>query len=284
MTTDTLNQRLEKIGDRALMLNSPNTDPITNTSRNLSLGIDTANDPNQNSSKNSQVPTSIAIGIPPSKPPRVKTTVKGVYDMGTGTLTMTKYEDGKPTQSVTVEPGGSGSKNRGAFSGRGKGMNESEYYKDTDIGPMPLGTYDIHNNSQQGTRQGGPRENYKKKYGVRGGWFRLEFHDNDRNDDHATIRASGRGGGFKIAERKNIRLHIGNDSAGCLTIDPANKRKWLQIEDMLGLDNPTNDVLGTIEVIDSRPGSGNGSADSAMKKTDVLNASNQPKKTVEHTL
>jgi Protein of unknown function (DUF2778) len=301
MKTNTTNQRLQTIGDRAWMLNSPANDSINNTSqglqprnigtdnnasRNLQSGNAGASNRGLGMSGNSSVATSIARGLPSrgiSAPaPEVKTTVNGVFDMGTGTLTMTKYEDGKATKSVTIKPGEAGSKNLGVFSGSGKGMNESEYSKNTDIGPMPLGTYDIHNNSELGTRQGGPREGYKEKYGVKGGWYRLEYHDNDRNDDHATVRGTR---GIKIAERKNIRGHIGYGSAGCLTVHPDNKQKWLQIEDMLGTTQSTDKVLGTVEVIDSRPGLGNGSTDSASKNTDVLNASNQAKQRgVERTM
>ncbi len=268
MTANNLSRRLQLINDRARMLNAP-TDSSIGSNVNSDRSKNTAiNDSNRLLSRGGGA--------------TVRTTVNGVFDMGTGTLTMTKYVDGQAVKSVTIEPGGRGSQNLGAFSGKGKYINESEYSNVRDTGPMPLGTYNIHNNSNLKRREGGPKDDYRQRYGVGGGWYRLELQDSNPNDDKATVRGTR---GIIITERTNVREHIGFGSAGCLTIHPENKLKWLEIENMLGLKESTNKVLGTVKVIDSRPGVGNGSLDSAKKDTDVLNASNQVKRpTSERTL
>jgi Protein of unknown function (DUF2778) len=265
MTANTLDERLQKIANRS---NNLNTFGKLHDLDNQSLQ---------------------AIGIPPRRreqesTPAARGTIRGVFDMGTGTLVVTKYDtSGNVVKQITIEPGGAGSKNLGVFSGSGRGMNESEYVRDRDIGPLPLGTYNIHNNSQRNRRDGGPRDDYRQKYGVNGGWYRLELQDNNHTDDRASVRAQR---GVLLYERSNVRGHIGFASAGCMTVHPSNKGKWLQIEEMFGMDAPSNEVLGTITVIDSRPGPGNGSLDSAStRNTEVLSTSNRTNKPkVEHTI
>jgi Protein of unknown function (DUF2778) len=173
--------------------------------------------------------------------------VQATFDMGTGRLTVSKYYNGRLVKTVDIKPGGPGSSNWGAFSGRGQYRNESESAGVKNGGAIPLGNYYIYGDTKNapiGYREG----SYAAHYRVSGGWYRLERMDENIGDDATYVNG---------VRRDRIRLHIGNDSIGCVTVKPDNVEQWREVEGILGVNGDRNTTLGTMTVVDSRRGPGN---------------------------
>jgi Protein of unknown function (DUF2778) len=223
-----INERLEDINKRSASLS----------------GLGTQSTDNQLSKKNL-----VARGIPSKGAWAVAT-----FDMGSASLTVRRYVNGKEVGSPTILNSQHVPRNErlpGAFTGidkRPEGgidyRNESQLSRVQNNGAIPLGEYDIRMLS---VRTEGAK-NYRKNYAdyVTRDWMVLDARDkkpgNDIND------AYGRDG---------LRLHLGSTSLGCVTVPIANAAKWREIEDKIPKSNNPGQVVGSMQVIDSRPEVGN---------------------------
>jgi Protein of unknown function (DUF2778) len=222
-----INERLEDINKRSASLS----------------GLGTQSTDNQLSKKNL-----VARGIPSKGAWAV-----AVFDMGTASLTVRRYVNGKEVGSPTILNSQHVPRNErlpGAFTGidkRPEGgidyRNESQLSRVQNNGAIPLGEYDIRMLSVR-TEEA---KNYRKNYAgyVTRDWMVLDARDkkpgNDIND------AYGRDG---------LRLHLGRSSYGCVTVPIANSAEWREIEKKIPEGDP-GQVVGSMQVIDSRPEVGN---------------------------
>jgi Protein of unknown function (DUF2778) len=176
-----------------------------------------------------------------------------IFDMGTASLTVRRYVNGKEVGSPTILNSQHVPRNErlpGVFTGidkRPQGgidyRNESQLSRVKYDGAIPLGEYDIKILSAPTYESGEYRKNYAGY--VTRDWMVLDAKDkkpgNDIND---------------VYGRDGLRLHLGRSSYGCVTVPIANALEWREIEKKIPEGKP-GQVVGSMQVIDSRPGTGN---------------------------
>ena len=157
--------------------------------------------------------------------------VSAIFDMGNGTLTVIDNDKGT---KVTVSK---------VFSGMGFSTNKKEDTNLKDVGPIPLGKYEILPANDRGTRQ---RDNYESNYGEKI-WYRIDRLDrkprNDQDDD--TIPRND----LDSSRRNGFRLHIGQGSAGCITIPKEQKEDWEKVRDLIKNTKKKKGRYGTLTVV-----------------------------------
>ncbi len=104
-----------------------------------------------------------------------------------------------------------------AFSGDGKGRNNSDYQRETYFGPIPEGGYYIVDHDKGFLNRVASMIDCSKK------WYRLYSNDG-RIDDEVFVDG---------VKRDQIRLHLGEFSLGCLTIKKGSQPTYKNLVQLL---------------------------------------------------